>query len=278
MRTTATTPSSSTTPADCGSVNQQFLSNHSVGTPLVGDGETPMVTSLPHDALHGTGRRTSRVWKYFSMVDNCHYVCCLCNFVGAYTNTTNMRKHIQNHHPEIFQDILDHTRPSNRLHFLRTFPPQLFQNNPTSPSPQYPQNFVNSGGQSVVHLGAQNNQNGNAYTLGNSAPGGLTQPYINQPTPAGVEDGADLSHFALPPPSMALCRDPYKATGKSPTPQLKSIKVPVKTEFKSDGFGQNVGKYCKGKWIGVSPFWKKYQPTLKVCVLGILSLSTFIEG
>ena len=59
-------------------------------------------------------RRTSRVWLYFRMVDQYHYACQLCNFVGAYTNTTNMRKHIQHHHPERYQDLLDHTRPSNR--------------------------------------------------------------------------------------------------------------------------------------------------------------------
>lgn len=62
----------------------------------------------------GSTRRTSRVWRYFGMVDNCHYICRLCSFVGAYTNTTNMRKHIQHHHPERFQDILDHTRPTTR--------------------------------------------------------------------------------------------------------------------------------------------------------------------
>ncbi|XP_050724832.1 uncharacterized protein LOC127002750 isoform X2 [Eriocheir sinensis] len=65
----------------------------------------------------GSTRRTSRVWRYFGMVDNCHYICRLCSFVGAYTNTTNMRKHIQHHHPDHFQDILDHTRPSTRPYF-----------------------------------------------------------------------------------------------------------------------------------------------------------------
>lgn len=64
--------------------------------------------------LVGSTRRTSRVWRYFGMMDNCHYICHLCSFVGAYTNTTNMRKHIQHHHPERYQDILDHTRPTTR--------------------------------------------------------------------------------------------------------------------------------------------------------------------
>ncbi|KAK4306606.1 hypothetical protein Pmani_021589 [Petrolisthes manimaculis] len=68
----------------------------------------------------GSTRRTSRVWRYFGMVDNCHYICRLCSFVGAYTNTTNMRKHIQHHHPERFQDILDHTRPTTRPFYTHT--------------------------------------------------------------------------------------------------------------------------------------------------------------
>ena len=62
----------------------------------------------------GSTRRFSRVWCYFTMMDNYHYTCKLCNFVGTYTNTTNMRKHIQHHHPERYQDILDHTRPTTR--------------------------------------------------------------------------------------------------------------------------------------------------------------------
>ncbi|XP_063880318.1 zinc finger and BTB domain-containing protein 44-like isoform X2 [Scylla paramamosain] len=70
----------------------------------------------------GSTRRTSRVWRYFGMVDNCHYICRLCSFVGAYTNTTNMRKHIQHHHPERFQDILDHTRPTSRPYFAGCLP------------------------------------------------------------------------------------------------------------------------------------------------------------
>ncbi|KAG0716869.1 Protein bric-a-brac 2 [Chionoecetes opilio] len=70
----------------------------------------------------GSTRRTSRVWRYFGMVDNCHYICRLCSFVGAYTNTTNMRKHIQHHHPERFQDILDHTRPTSRPYFAGSLP------------------------------------------------------------------------------------------------------------------------------------------------------------
>ncbi|XP_047502791.1 protein bric-a-brac 2-like isoform X3 [Penaeus chinensis] len=78
----------------------------------------------------GSTRRTSRVWRYFGMVDNCHYICRLCSFVGAYTNTTNMRKHIQHHHPERFQDILDHTRPTTRPFYTNTLtrmrPPQNF--------------------------------------------------------------------------------------------------------------------------------------------------------
>ncbi|XP_042886094.1 protein bric-a-brac 2-like isoform X2 [Penaeus japonicus] len=78
----------------------------------------------------GSTRRTSRVWRYFGMVDNCHYICRLCSFVGAYTNTTNMRKHIQHHHPERFQDILDHTRPTTRPFYTNTLtrmrPPQHF--------------------------------------------------------------------------------------------------------------------------------------------------------
>ncbi|CAL4068898.1 unnamed protein product [Meganyctiphanes norvegica] len=76
-------------------------------------------------------RRTSRVWRYFVMVDNCHYLCRLCSFVGAYTNTTNMRKHIQHHHPERFQDILDHTRPTTRPFYANAInmmrPPSLIQ-------------------------------------------------------------------------------------------------------------------------------------------------------
>ena len=63
---------------------------------------------------YSVGRRTSRVWLYFRMVDQYHYACQLCQFVGTYTNTTNMRKHIQHHHPQSYQDILDHTRPTNR--------------------------------------------------------------------------------------------------------------------------------------------------------------------
>nr|XP_045597602.1 uncharacterized protein LOC123757808 isoform X2 [Procambarus clarkii] len=82
-------------------------------------------------SMGGSTRRTSRVWRYFGMVDNCHYICRLCSFVGAYTNTTNMRKHIQHHHPEIFQDILDHTRPTSRPFYIgssvpRMRPPQNF--------------------------------------------------------------------------------------------------------------------------------------------------------
>nr|XP_053646520.1 uncharacterized protein LOC128698346 [Cherax quadricarinatus]XP_053646521.1 uncharacterized protein LOC128698346 [Cherax quadricarinatus]XP_053646522.1 uncharacterized protein LOC128698346 [Cherax quadricarinatus] len=75
-------------------------------------------------------RRTSRVWRYFGMVDNCHYICRLCSFVGAYTNTTNMRKHIQHHHPERFQDILDHTRPTSRPFCMR--PPQHYPQHNTN--------------------------------------------------------------------------------------------------------------------------------------------------
>lgn len=67
-----------------------------------------------------SGRRTSRVWLYFKMVDAYHYKCEQCKFVGTYTNTTNMRKHIQHHHPEIYEDILNHTR-----HVAR---PNLFYN------------------------------------------------------------------------------------------------------------------------------------------------------
>ncbi|XP_042206862.1 zinc finger and BTB domain-containing protein 17-like isoform X2 [Homarus americanus] len=89
--------------------------------------------------MSGSTRRTSRVWRYFGMVDNCHYICRLCSFVGAYTNTTNMRKHIQHHHPERFQDILDHTRPSTRPFYVgsipRMRPPQHFTQQQTSPYP-----------------------------------------------------------------------------------------------------------------------------------------------
>ena len=85
-----------------------------------------------------SGRRTSRVWKYFRMANNNYYVCCLCNFVGAYTNTTNMRKHIQIHHPEIFQDILDHTRPTNRLNYFQLFPPPLSNPNNNTAASEYP--------------------------------------------------------------------------------------------------------------------------------------------
>ncbi|XP_071529150.1 uncharacterized protein [Panulirus ornatus] len=87
----------------------------------------------------GSTRRTSRVWRYFGMVDNCHYICRLCSFVGAYTNTTNMRKHIQHHHPERFQDILDHTRPTTRPFYATSLPrmrppPQHFQQQAPSSS------------------------------------------------------------------------------------------------------------------------------------------------
>lgn len=88
----------------------------------------------------GSTRRTSRVWRYFGMVDNCHYICRLCSFVGAYTNTTNMRKHIQHHHPERFQDILDHTRPTSRPYFAGSLPRlrQPLQYPQHSPAHHYP--------------------------------------------------------------------------------------------------------------------------------------------
>ncbi|KAK7082844.1 hypothetical protein SK128_003839 [Halocaridina rubra] len=102
----------------------------------------PMEISGVAGPTVGSTRRTSRVWRYFGMVDNCHYICRLCYFVGAYTNTTNMRKHIQHHHPERFQDILDHTRPTTRPFYsntligmrphLQQFPPQAHQ----QPQPQ----------------------------------------------------------------------------------------------------------------------------------------------
>ena len=89
--------------------------------------------SSANDVLHQqVGRRRSRVWKYFIMVDTWHYTCRLCRFVGVYTNTTNMRKHIQNHHPEIYQDILDHTLPTGapliRHHMTHQSYPHLYQN------------------------------------------------------------------------------------------------------------------------------------------------------
>ncbi|XP_018006610.1 protein abrupt isoform X2 [Hyalella azteca] len=78
----------------------------------VGPGTAPASGVAASSA--NSGRRTSRVWLYFSMIDNYHYACKLCQFVGTYTNTTNMRKHIQHHHPERYQDILDHTRHITR--------------------------------------------------------------------------------------------------------------------------------------------------------------------
>lgn len=92
----------------------------------------PTIMNSLHDSTRTilnsrSARRTSRVWKYFRLIDNSHYVCCLCQFAGAYTNTTNMRIHIKNHHPEIYQDILDHTRPSNRSQFWNSVDLQYFQ-------------------------------------------------------------------------------------------------------------------------------------------------------
>jgi len=71
------------------------------------------------------GRKFSRVWCYFTMINSYNYTCKLCHFVGTYTNTTNMRKHIQHHHPERYQDILDHTRPTSRSQMTH----QQFYNN-----------------------------------------------------------------------------------------------------------------------------------------------------
>ncbi|XP_037772742.1 protein bric-a-brac 2-like isoform X2 [Penaeus monodon] len=110
-------------------MNNEGVGNNSpLSTDTLNLGMSPGVSEVV--GVVGSTRRTSRVWRYFGMVDNCHYICRLCSFVGAYTNTTNMRKHIQHHHPERFQDILDHTRPTTRPFYTNTLtrmrPPQNF--------------------------------------------------------------------------------------------------------------------------------------------------------
>ncbi|XP_027232245.1 zinc finger and BTB domain-containing protein 14 isoform X2 [Penaeus vannamei] len=110
-------------------MNNEGVSNNSpLSTDTLNLGMSTGVSEVV--GVVGSTRRTSRVWRYFGMVDNCHYICRLCSFVGAYTNTTNMRKHIQHHHPERFQDILDHTRPTTRPFYTNTLtrmrPPQHF--------------------------------------------------------------------------------------------------------------------------------------------------------
>lgn len=120
---------SSSSASDAGGHGEGSGGVVSVGDNSASGGGIPSAVSLLSSAMvanmsssaSSSGRRTSRVWCYFTMIDNYHYACTLCQFIGTYTNTTNMRKHIQHHHPERYQDILDHTRPTVRPNSLQYY-------------------------------------------------------------------------------------------------------------------------------------------------------------